>query len=115
MLRSPLRAYFVSGFILSRSQQTDGAWAAVRARIDRRRLLRLSRIQFKREPDREATASPIRRIGPSLGWLAGSLAEDSWLQEMVNVGRSTTNRLPDQLGPGPMAVPSAPVPSPLSG
>ena len=42
------------------------------ARVDRRGLLRLSRIRFKHDTDHETTASPIRRNGHlGVGWLAG--------------------------------------------
>ena len=52
------------------------------ARVDCRRQLRLSRIRFKRDADRETTASPIRRNGHlGVGWLAGSLAEGGGAQE----------------------------------
>jgi hypothetical protein len=51
------------------------------ARVDRRGLLRLSRIRFKHDTDHETTASPIRRMHTSIGRLAGSLADDGGSQE----------------------------------
>src|SRR5262249_57289021 len=73
MLRSPLRAYFVSGFMLSPPYNKPILLRQRFARIDRRRLLRLSRIRFKREADGKTTASSIRCMRTSVGMAGGSL------------------------------------------
>src|SRR5215831_3483339 len=67
MLTSPLRAYLVSGFMLSPSQQQMVLGPRF-ARIDRRRLLRRSRIRFKCEDEHESEPDPLHAHLGCDGW-----------------------------------------------
>jgi len=53
------------------------------ARIDRRRLLRVSCIGSSASLTARTTASPIRRMRTSMGMAGGSLADDGWSQELA--------------------------------